>query len=361
MKFRVSLVESKGAEGAAGVDGNLGNAAGNVMNQASSVAMNFVSNSSPELSTLLGGGNNQNGGIILSPDEITGVSYNTSSATGELLAGNQNEITLVITGKMLSHIDENDDFEGGGSGKEAMLGGLMGSLGLGTLYNKYNEFKGIKGQVESIFGSDDDENNGEEMKLKGLKNDEMFKQSPEFQSNMENVLGKEDKLKSMGFGDLFGSSEDSSDILKGSSLLSSSGITANEEKSSSNDFGKIAKQVLGVSSMIPLTRNFANGVGGVLGGMFGSKGGNFGLNNLYDINKQNIIALSQWAMVYGEDMTTKDVLIQADLGNGNVYELFFPRMFVENYNQSFDIETGEGYFNLYLKQSRYKENDIELK
>ena len=94
--------------------------------------------------------------------------------------------------------------------------------------------------------------------------------------------------------------------------------------------------------------------------MFGGLS-SFGASNLYDQNKQNIIDISKWAMVYGEGTSTKDVLIQADLGSGKTMELYFPKMYVYSFNQDFSIGNGEGYFVLDLKQTGFNEEGITLK
>lgn len=100
--------------------------------------------------------------------------------------------------------------------------------------------------------------------------------------------------------------------------------------------------------------------GSSLAGMFGGLS-SFGASNLYDQNKQNIIDISKWAMVYGEGTSTKDVLIQADLGSGKTMELYFPKMYVYSFNQDFSIGNGEGYFVLDLKQTGFNEEGITLK
>ena len=147
--------------------------------------------------------------------------------------------------------------------------------------------------------------------------------------------------------------------IKGSSLLSSSGPSGAVSENGNNKKELVSK-VLGVSSALPMTNSFANGIGSSLAGMFGGLS-SFGASNLYDQNKQNIIDISKWAMVYGEGTSTKDVLIQADLGSGKTMELYFPKMYVYSFNQDFSIGNGEGYFVLDLKQTGFNEEGITLK
>ena len=97
-----------------------------------------------------------------------------------------------------------------------------------------------------------------------------------------------------------------------------------------------------------------------LKGMFGGLG-NFGESNLYDQNKENVKELSMWAMTYGDEKSTRDVMVQTDLGGGKTFELYFPKMYVYSYNQDFSVGTGERYFVLNLKQTGFNEDGINLK
>ena len=62
-----------------------------------------------------------------------------------------------------------------------------------------------------------------------------------------------------------------------------------------------------------MTNSFTNGIGNSVNGMFGGLG-NFGESNLYDQNKENVKELSMWAMTYGDEKSTRDVMVQTDLG-----------------------------------------------
>ena len=88
---------------------------------------------------------------------------------------------------------------------------------------------------------------------------------------------------------------------------------------------------------------------------------NFGESNLYDQNKENVKELSMWAMTYGDEKSTRDVMVQTDLGGGKTFELYFPKMYVDSFNQNFSVESGEGYFVLELKQTVFNEENITLK
>ena len=109
-----------------------------------------------------------------------------------------------------------------------------------------------------------------------------------------------------------------------------------------------------------MTNAFTNGIGNSLKGMFGGLG-NFGESNLYDQNKQNVKELSLWAMTYGDEKSTRDVMVQTDLGGGKTFELYFPKMYVYSYNKDFSVGTGEGYFILDLKQTLFNEENNTLK
>lgn len=116
MKFRVSI--------AGGNNNTSNNPFGEVggLNTGASmpnVAMNFVSSGNLISSTL--GGLTQNGGIILSSDEVLEVSYSTSPIYGETMSASQSQVTLRIVGRLLPAITENT-FE---EEKNDIVGGIM--------------------------------------------------------------------------------------------------------------------------------------------------------------------------------------------------------------------------------------------
>ena len=219
------------------------------------------------------------------------------------MSASQSQVTLRIVGRLLPTASENNSPEDEGEG---IVSGIMGTLGMGTLFNQYKS-------VKHLFDKDNEA--GEELPETSLS----------------------------------------------SNLLSSSGITelvAKKVKESSKS--KLVSQVLGVSSALPMTNSFTNGIGNSLKGMFGGLG-NFGESNLYDQNKRNVKELSEWAMKYDEKSSTRDILVQTDLGNETTFELYFPKMYVESFQQNFNTNTGEGYFTLILKQTAFNEKENVIK
>ena len=297
MKFRVSI--------AGGNNNTSNNPFGGLRNvSVPSVAMNFVSNGENKnpISNAMGG-LTQQGGVILSSDEILEVFYSTNPIYGETMSASQNQVTLRIVGRLLPTASENNSPEDEG---ERIVSGIMGTLGMGTLFNQYKS-------VKHLFDKDNEA--GEELPETSLS----------------------------------------------SNLLSSSGITepvAKKTKESSKS--RLVSQVLGVSSALPMTNSFTNGIGNSLKGMFGGLG-NFGESNLYDQNKRNVKELSEWAMKYDEKSSTRDILVQTDLGNETTFELYFPKMYVESFQQNFNTNTGEGYFTLILKQTAFNEKENVIK
>ena len=297
MKFRVSI-----AGGNNNTSNNPFGGLGNV--SVPSVAMNFVSNGENKnpISSAMGG-LTQQGGVILSSDEILEVSYSTNPIYGETMSASQSQVTLRIVGRLLPTASENNSPEDEGEG---IVSGIMGTLGMGTLFNQYKS-------VKHLFDKDNEA--GEEL--------------PE--------------------------------VSLSSNLLSSSGITESvEKKTKESSKSKLVSQVLGVSSTLPMTNSFTNGIGNSLKGMFGGLG-NFGESNLYDQNKRNVKELSEWAMKYDEKSSTRDILVQTDLGNETTFELYFPKMYVESFQQNFNTNTGEGYFTLILKQTAFNEKENVIK
>lgn len=51
-----------------------------------------------------------------------------------------------------------------------------------------------------------------------------------------------------------------------------------------------------------------------------------------------------YGVTYGDEKSTRDVMVQTDLGGGKTFELYFPKMYVENFNQDFSVGSGEGFF-----------------
>ena len=68
-----------------------------------------------------------------------------------------------------------------------------------------------------------------------------------------------------------------------------------------------------------------------------------------------------YGVTYGDEKSTRDVMVQTDLGGGKTFELYFPKMYVENFNQDFSVRSGEGYFILKLKQTGFNEDNNTLK
>lgn len=310
MKFRVSLAGSNSSGSTNGMMGGLNTGA------ISNVAMNFVSTGNNSISNVLGG-LSQQGGIILSSDEVLEVSYSTTPVYVETMSASQSQVSLRIVGRLIPVVKENQNEEM--SQVEGIASGIMGALGMGTLFNQYKS-------VKSLFDRDKEE------KIIEKENNNNFN----------------------------------------SSLLSSSGEVSNEkltlkdkkdffsENSSQNKKNDFVSQVLGVSSMLPMTSSFANGISKSLGGMFGGLS-SFGAGDLYTQNKQNIKLISEWAMKFDEKNATKDVLVQTDLGGGTTFELYFPKMYVAYFDQNFSTGTGEGYFVLELKQTVFNEEGNTLK
>ena len=297
MKFRVSI-----AGGNNNTSNNPFGGLGNV--SVPSVAMNFVSNGENKnpISSAMGG-LTQQGGVILSSDEILEVSYSTNPIYGETMSASQSQVTLRIVGRLLPTASENNSPEDEGEG---IVSGIMGTLGMGTLFNQYKS-------VKHLFDKDNEA--GEEL--------------PE--------------------------------VSLSSNLLSSSGITESvEKKTKESSKSKLVSQVLEVSSALPMTNSFTNGIENSLKGMFGGLA-NFGESNLYDQNKRNVKELSEWAMKYDEKSSTRDILVQTDLGNETTFELYFPKMYVESFQQNFNTNTGEGYFTLILKQTAFNEKENVIK
>ena len=86
----------------------------------------------------------------------------------------------------------------------------------------------------------------------------------------------------------------------------------------------------------------------------------FDLSNFYEHNKKNIISLTKWALDYKSNDEYKDVIIEINLGDEKTIALLFENMYVENFEQEFDIEKGNGEFLLELKQKYYSGNKIRI-
>ena len=124
---------------------------------------------------------------------------------------------------------------------------------------------------------------------------------------------------------------------------------------------KTVAQVFGISTVMPLSENFVYNINKKVEELLEENNAIFKKDTLYELNKQNIREISQWATSYCNDIYTKDVLIQVDLGNKNIYEMYFPSMYVFYFYHNFNKSNGQGIFSLTLKQSNFKEKEINLK
>lgn len=86
----------------------------------------------------------------------------------------------------------------------------------------------------------------------------------------------------------------------------------------------------------------------------------FDADNFYDHNKKNIADLTKWALDYKSSSEYKNIIMEINLGNEKTMDLLFENMYVENFEQEFDIEKGNGEFLLELKQKYYSGNKIRI-
>lgn len=86
----------------------------------------------------------------------------------------------------------------------------------------------------------------------------------------------------------------------------------------------------------------------------------FDFNNFYEHNKKNIMELTNWALDYKSKGEYRNILIEINTGNEKSMNLLFENMYVENFEQEFDIEAGNGEFLLELKQKFYNGNKIKM-
>ena len=75
--------------------------------------------------------------------------------------------------------------------------------------------------------------------------------------------------------------------------------------------------------------------------MFGGLG-NFGESNLYDQNKENVKELSMWAMTYGDEKSTRDVMVQTDLGEERRLNCIFLKCMFIILNKNLTLEWEKG-------------------
>ena len=94
--------------------------------------------------------------------------------------------------------------------------------------------------------------------------------------------------------------------------------------------------------------------------MFGGLG-NFGESNLYNQNKQNVKELLLWAMTYGDEKSTRDVMVQTDLGEERRLICVFLKCMWIILIKILAQEQEEGYFELILRQTVFNEENIKLK
>lgn len=83
-------------------------------------------------------------------------------------------------------------------------------------------------------------------------------------------------------------------------------------------------------------------------------------NKFYLVNRQNIKKLSEFAFGYKKENDYRDIIIEVDLGSGEIYTMLFKQMYAEKFKQLFSIDEGTSTFIIDLKQKYYEENKIEI-
>lgn len=86
----------------------------------------------------------------------------------------------------------------------------------------------------------------------------------------------------------------------------------------------------------------------------------FDTDNFYEHNKKNIADLTKWTLDYKSSSEYKNIIMEINLGNEKTMDMLFENMYVENFEQEFDIEKGNGEFLLELKQKYYSGNKIRI-
>ena len=86
----------------------------------------------------------------------------------------------------------------------------------------------------------------------------------------------------------------------------------------------------------------------------------FDTDNFYDHNKKNIADLTKWALDYKSSSEYKNIIMEINIGNEKTMNLLFENMYVENFEQEFDIEKGNGEFLLEKKKKYYSGNKIRI-
>lgn len=80
----------------------------------------------------------------------------------------------------------------------------------------------------------------------------------------------------------------------------------------------------------------------------------------YTQNRKNIKKLSEFAFQYKKKNDYKDIIVEVDLGSGEVYTLLFKDMYAEKFKQLFSIDMGASTFIIELKQKFYQDTKVEV-
>ncbi|MBF4806809.1 MAG: hypothetical protein HXM47_09505 [Pseudoleptotrichia goodfellowii] len=91
-----------------------------------------------------------------------------------------------------------------------------------------------------------------------------------------------------------------------------------------------------------------------------NKSGEPDKNKFYSQNRENIKKLSEFAFEYKKENDYRDIIVEADLGSGEMYTLLFKEMYAEKFKQIFSIDTGVSTFIIDLKQRYYEDAKVEV-
>ena len=87
---------------------------------------------------------------------------------------------------------------------------------------------------------------------------------------------------------------------------------------------------------------------------------NITLENIYKLNKENVLGLKKWAFSYNEESDYRDIIVEYIYDNDEVVLYIFPGMFAYLYEEECSIKSGNGHFKVGFKQKIGQEKGNEF-
>ena len=82
---------------------------------------------------------------------------------------------------------------------------------------------------------------------------------------------------------------------------------------------------------------------------------------LFQQNKMKVIDLAEWSLSFNKKDDYRNMEINVVLGDETIKSILYPEAYIFSYNEDYNIETGDGFFYITIKQRPLYESEIKFK